>query len=266
VSSADEAVLSTAIVVPCYNEAGRLDVEAFGDFVAGHPWLSLVFVDDGSTDGTAASIEAIRERSPERVVCLSLDSNSGKGEAVRRGVLQAIGQGHDLIGFWDADLATPLDEIDRFRSRFEHDDELQMLLGSRVKLLGKRIERSELRHYCGRVAATLVSWILRLPVYDTQCGAKLFRVGPGLPTLFAERFLSRWAFDVEILARWLIHRDEDVDVHRAVVEMPVRQWIDVPGSKLRMRDFVRAPFELCRIRWRYGSAIRKRNRAAASPD
>jgi len=251
---------TTTVVVPCYNEAERLDVDAFVSFVEDHPWLSLIFVDDGSTDDTAKLIEAARRRSPQRIRCLTLAPNRGKAEAVRRGVLQAIEDSPRLVGFWDADLATPLAEIDRFREYLQHDPELQMLLGSRVKLLGRHIERSEMRHTFGRIAATAVSGILGLPVYDTQCGAKLFVVRPGLEALFAEPFSSRWAFDVEILARWLIHREAGAEVYRSIGEVPVREWIDVPGSKLRAKDFLGAPIDLWRIWRRYGRAIRERAR------
>lgn len=256
-------MLTTAIVVPCYNEAARLDVDAFVDFAASRAWLTLTFVDDGSIDDTAGVIERMRQRAPERIRCLRLAKNSGKAEAVRRGIIDAISQGSRLVGFWDADLATPLAEIDGFRTRFEQQPDLQILMGSRVRLMGRHIERSELRHYFGRVAATAVARTLRIPVYDTQCGAKLFRVNPRLQEIFAEPFLTHWAFDVEILARWLIRRDAATDVRRAMVEVPLERWVDVPGSKLRLSDFVRAPSDLWRIGRHYGRGIRERERQGA---
>ncbi len=256
----DDALWSTSVVVPCYNEAERLDADAFATFAATRPWLRLIFVDDGSTDDTSAQIDAAQRRVPERICCLTLPRNSGKAEAVRLGVLRALQEAPRLVGFWDADLATPLTEIDRFRMLFEQQPDLRIVLGSRVRLLGHRIERSAARHYFGRVAATMVSWILGIPVYDTQCGAKLFRVDRRLQALFEEPFLTRWAFDVEILARWLIHRDAGADVNRSIIEAPLDQWIDVPGSKLTAADFLRAPTDLWRIRRRYGAALRERAR------
>jgi hypothetical protein len=124
-----------------------------------------------------------------------------------------------------------------------------MVIGARVKLLGRKIERRAARHYIGRVFATAVSAILGLPVYDTQCGAKLFRVSPSIDALFQQPFLSRWIFDVEILARLIQGRrgKQLPPPEQVVYEYPLVEWRDVPGSKLTCGDFLRAGWELGRI-------------------
>ena len=94
----DGAALRVAVVVPCYNEEGRLEVDTFAEFVKGRPWLRFVFVNDGSADGTGAVIEAAAQRS-ERIRALSLERNQGKAEAVRQGILAALEDGPDLVGF-----------------------------------------------------------------------------------------------------------------------------------------------------------------------
>lgn len=249
--------LTASIIVPCYNEASRFAVDDFVEFVARRPWLTFVLVDDGSTDGTGSVIAAAAERAPGRIDTLALEENSGKAEAVRQGILRALQEGPELIGYWDADLATPLAEIDVFRERFSARPELEIAIGSRVKLLGRRIDRSALRHYFGRVAATAVSMILRLAVYDTQCGAKMFRSTPRVREIFAAPFLTRWIFDVEILARWLVRLGPQADPGVSAIEIPVERWTDVAESKLRTRDFVRSPVDLWRIHRHYGRALRK---------
>src|SRR5258708_4394609 len=101
----------TVIVVPCYNEFKRLPVDAFKEFVSDHDWCRFVFVDDGSTDATGDLIEDLRAFDPAFFRTLRLGPNFGKGEAVRRGLLAALEERPNYVGYWDADLATPLDTI-----------------------------------------------------------------------------------------------------------------------------------------------------------
>ena len=147
---------ATTVVVPCYNEAERLAVDSFVEFVADRAWLEILFVDDGSTDATADILSAAAERVPEHIRCITLDDNEGKAEAVRLGMADAIDRGRGLVGFWDADLATPLSDIDDFRKRLEHSPELQIVIGSRVKLLGRHIDRKLHRHLCRLVGARVL--------------------------------------------------------------------------------------------------------------
>ncbi len=237
------------IVVPCYNEAERLPAAAFRTFARGQDAIGFVLVDDGSSDGTAACLEALRADAPEHFSVVELARNGGKAEAVRAGVERALQDDPVYVGYWDADLATPLDELPRFVAALERRPELGAVFGARVRMLGHVIERRALRHGLGRLFATAVARQLRLPVYDTQCGAKLFRVSDETRALFAEPFRSGWAFDVELLARWrLIVGDA---LRERVRELPLNRWRDVPGSKVRPLDFFRAWLELWRIRRAY---------------
>jgi dolichyl-phosphate beta-glucosyltransferase len=158
----------------------------------------------------------------------------------------------DAVGFWDADLAAPLDALLGFIGVLARKPSVDMVLGSRVQLLGRRIRRKVTRHYLGRVFATLASLTLRLPVYDTQCGAKLFRVTPALKQVFAEPFLSKWVFDVEILARFLqLDQLDSRYLESAIYEFALEQWSDVAGSKVKPGDFFTAMLDLVRIRRAY---------------
>lgn len=246
---ADRAV----VVVPCFNEAKRLPVQAFHDFLAQTSDVTFVFVDDGSTDDTPQILEQLRQRHPRNICTLRLGANVGKAEAVRRGMRAALRRQPTFVGYWDADLSTPLDAILRFVEVMQARPAVNLVMGSRIALLGRDIRRSTVRHLTGRVFATAASLVLRLPVYDTQCGAKLFRKSPSLRTLLSQRFRARWVFDVEILARMVSiadHSTTDVP-HPQIYEYPLEQWHDVGGSRLQVIDFVVAGLDLAAIYWRY---------------
>lgn len=246
------------IVVPCYNEANRLQVSAFCEFAHGNSDTRLLFIDDCSIDDTQNVLRAMQSEVGPQIGIISLPQNMGKAEAVRRGMVAALAEGPLYAGFWDADLATPLDAISQFREVLEDRPEVLMVLGSRVQLLGRTIRRSPFRHYVGRAFATAATIALRIPVYDTQCGAKLFRAVPAVNNLFFDPFMSRWVFDVEVIAR-LLHRYQQLSSDERIAmfyELPLRCWEDVPGSKVRAMDFPRSILGLLRIHWRYmrGSA------------
>lgn len=234
-------------VVPCYNEARRLDDDAFVAVIDSEPDVSLLFVDDGSTDETGARLRALAERRPAAIRALCLPENGGKADAVRVGLLDALAHGAKFVGYIDADLATPLSEMRRLTKIIVSRD-LDVVLGTRVALLGRRIERRAARHYLGRVFASAASLILDLRVYDTQCGAKLFRRTPALEAALEREFLSHWAFDVELLGRLLSGSDRAPPVPPSrMLEEPLLTWHDVPGSKLGVRGIVTAGLDLVRI-------------------
>jgi glycosyltransferase involved in cell wall biosynthesis len=238
------------IVVPCFNEERRLDASGFVPF--GAEDVELVFVDDGSTDRTRAVLNSLCSELGVRGVraqTLALDRNRGKGEAVRLGMLHALDSGASVVGYFDADLATPPAELGRLVATLT-DRSADAVLGARVLLLGSNIVRQPVRHYLGRVFATAASLLLRLPVYDTQCGAKVFRRTTALEAALGQPFSARWAFDVELIGR--LHSGTKavpgVPISR-FIEMPLREWRDVSGSTLRPTTFPLLGLELLRIAW-----------------
>jgi len=231
------------LIVPCYNEARRLDFDQFEAAARRDP-LWLVFVDDGSADGTA---DVVRAHASDRIWLIVLDRNVGKAEAVRQGMLQAEALPFyaqlDWIGFWDADLSTPLAELPKF---FEFQAltgaPMDAVIGSRVSRLGSCVRRRAVRHFLGRVFVTVSSILLKTQAYDSQCGAKVFRIAVAA-RCFREPFVTRWLFDLEVLLRL---RDA------AVLEYPLREWQDVAGSKMRVLPNVwRTLRDLLRLRAKY---------------
>lgn len=255
------------VVVPCYNEAARLKPELFLRYLATVERVRFLFVNDGSRDATLAVLESLRAREPERIFVMDQQPNRGKAEAVRAGMLRAIEMDADgVTGFWDADLATPLVAIEQLLRHLRNKPTLAMVFGSRVRLLGHFIHRKPVRHYLGRTFATVVSLILHLPIYDTQCGAKLFRITPEFRQILAKPFQSRWIFDVEILARYLALHDSEPDHgSSAIYESALPSWEDVAGSKVGPLDFVRAFYELWKIHATYRHSLR-RDRPGSSPN
>lgn len=242
-------VMAVLLIIPCFNEEGRLPTENFIRALDEQRDLNFLFVDDGSIDGTLELLRAFCARRAPRASVLPLTVNRGKAEAVRRGMFAVLEQRPEFIGYWDADLSTPLEAVPDFLQVFASRPVVELVMGSRVRLLGRAIMRNPVRHYVGRVFATLASLTLALPVYDTQCGAKLFRVTPLTSGYFTEPFLSRWVFDVEILARMRLGPgDSRAD---RVYELALRRWQEVAGSKVRPLDFFRACRDLARIRRHY---------------
>ena len=243
----------TILVIPCFNEASRLRVEVFAEHLQQDLETDFLFVDDGSRDETPRLLQSLAESSGGRIEVISLPGNRGKAEAVRTGMARALAGDARYAGYFDADLATPLNELPRLQSVLEERAEIQMVFGSRVQLLGRTIERHRLRHYLGRIFATAASEVLGLAVYDTQCGAKLFRSGPSIRELFEDPFLADWVFDVEIIARWIAleRRGDRLPADRVIYEIPLDEWVDVTGSKVRAMDFGRALVEVWRIHRRY---------------
>jgi glycosyltransferase involved in cell wall biosynthesis len=242
---------TVAWVVPCFNEAARLDRAAFVGLVRDSAPASLVLVDDGSSDETLAVLRLLGQEVGATTEIVALPKNRGKAEAVREGLRHALDGRAEIVSYIDADLATPPGELARLAT-LAREGHYDLLMGSRVQLLGRTIERSRLRHYLGRVFATAASLSLRLSVYDTQCGAKLFRRTPALVAALAQPFASRWAFDVELIAR-LLHPPAGVApiCIEHIREEPLLAWADVPGSKLRPRAAFRSGIDLLRLGLRF---------------
>jgi glycosyltransferase involved in cell wall biosynthesis len=208
--------------------------------------MHLCFLNDGSLDNTMEILTAITVEVSQNSSIIDFDKNLGKAEAIRRGILLCRERGcYDFIGFLDADMATPLEEVEFMLAHGNNLKNYLMLSGCRVKRLGAFIDRRPMRHYLGRLFATTASFALRLPVYDTQCGAKIFRSSV-VKRLFEKPFISKWFFDVEIFAR-ICHAVGREETLNRVMEVPLTAWQDVGGSKVSLLQYFIAPIDLLRI-------------------
>ena len=232
------------LIIPCYNEFHRLQESKVFNCVD-HLDCIVVLVNDGSTDKTQHLLQRISSVRPAAIKVLNLERNLGKGEAVRAGINFAISQGASEVGFCDADFAVDHHDLVRIFSKLDESSLSYGVIGSRVAVAGSTIKRSVFRHFFGRIFATLVSAILKQDVYDTQCGAKAFRINTTTIYVFSQPFHSRWAFDVEILGRInrLTNREPS-----SVIELPLLRWIEQTGSKLSVFSRLTTALELFKIR------------------
>jgi glycosyltransferase involved in cell wall biosynthesis len=233
-----------AVIVPCYNEAARFDVPAFRRFLSEHRATRMVLVNDGSTDGTLAILNALAAENSGQVHVLDLPHNGGKAEAVRKGLLAALADGAEFVAYWDADLATPLDLMKDFATITDRYGQIEVVFGSRRSILGHRVRRTSGRRLVSRICALLARIAIGLPVADTQCGAKLLRDTPALRAAIAKPFTAGWLFDVELMARI---SSATHDKHAAFYELPLSEWTEVPGSKVTPRAIVHGGIQMLRL-------------------
>lgn len=225
---------SLAVIVPCFNEHKRLNASAFTEFIKANNAFTFFFVNDGSTDGTKVVLETIFERNPNQVHLVHLQENTGKGEAIRQGIIASSKMAFDYTAFIDADLSTPATEFIRLYQLLNINTEV--LFASRIKKAGSVIKRSAFRHVTGRLIATIIDGHFNLGIYDTQCGTKFFKTYL-LRNIIEKPFITTWFFDVEIFLR-LRNNFPQIAWH----EEPLRYWKDDGQSKLS----ILSGFKVCR--------------------
>ena len=236
--------MKICIIIPLYNESSRFEADEFKSFVESNDIL-FCLVNDGSTDATQKMIEGLSINN-DKIFTINSSKNIGKAEAVRAGVNYAISTLNcETVGYFDADFATPLTELNTLISYLKN-EHYKFIMGSRVKRLGANIKRFKWRHFSGRFIATIISeFILNLPVYDTQCGAKIIDSSVA-KIIFEKEFLSKWLFDVELIARLKNHYGIDY-CRDNIYEVPLLKWVDKGNSKITFIDALSVPLNLIKL-------------------
>jgi dolichyl-phosphate beta-glucosyltransferase len=232
--------LDISVIIPAYNESARIGptLTAVQDYAVQRAQaLEVVVVDDGSTDDTAAQADPARWR-PLALQVLANDRNRGKGFSVRRGVLASRG---DPVLICDADLSTPIEELDKLLPWLEH--ECDVVIGSR-DMPDSVLEPPQppLRRVMAATFRGIRRRLLLPDLKDTQCGFKCFR-RDAARAVFTRQTLDGWLFDCEVLglAEWLGFTIREVGV----------LWRDRPDSRVRVvREALRALPTLWAIRRR----------------
>jgi len=236
------------IVIPCYNEEKRLDKERMFKFLELQKNVLLCFVNDGSSDNTFEVLNSIKSMYPRNVEAISTKNNVGKAEAVRTGILHCNTYfKYKKIAYLDADLATTLEECYEISKLVNN--ETVFAFGSRIKKIDTNIQRKGYRFLIGRVIATFISRQLNLGVYDTQCGCKIFKSELS-KTIFEEKFISKWLFDVELFHRIIKIYGTD-KMSMISKEVPLKSWIDYDESKVKMTYFFKLWLDLYSIKKAY---------------
>lgn len=238
----------TCIIIPLYNESSRFDQDTLIKFTQNNN-IDFCLVDDGSKDDTFDVIDKLAKDN-DFVKIIKLKRNKGKAEAIRFAFNSLIETcNYDYIGYFDADFATPLSEIEHFLNEIKKTRK-PFIMGIRLKRIGAVIERNNFRHYFGRIIASIISQlILKLPVYDTQCGAKLIE-SKLAKQLFKDPFKTKWLFDVELIARMQKLHGKEFCLNN-IVELPLNTWIDKGDTRVSFLDFVKTPFNLIRLYFAY---------------
>ncbi len=237
---------SIGLVIPCFNESNRFPYSMWKELVESIDSCIFLFVDDGSKDSTNQILRKLEKES--NIMVLSLDSNLGKGNAIRQGFihLQKIAPELGAMGYVDSDGAFSKEDITRIlassREAFINASSsfLDGIISSRAALAGRSIKRKRSRHYLGRIVATYLTSKWENAPYDTQCGFKVFRKSAFFLKAIQEPFKTRWFIDIELMTRIGRHKPDGL----ALWEEPLNQWQEVSGSKLRFNSFMRLIFEI----------------------
>ena len=209
-----------ALLIPCYNETRRLKVKSFQKFISGHEkFIDFYFIDDGSNDGTSAFLTKHFKDFPNFNLIIN-KRNFGKGNAIRYGILHIEINQYTYLGFIDADLDIPLNQVLKLYESLEKE---QYLLAISNREFSRSFNYLKLRSYLSVMMAGIANFLLEFKpsIQDTQCGCKMFRVGI-INTCFQEPFLSEWLFDIEVLLRfkknYLQARNKIIEVQTVINE------------------------------------------------
>lgn len=230
-----------SVVIPAYNEELRLGSsleKIFAFFKERGMETEVLVVDDGSRDGTVRVAEKSLREARGRV--LRLRENTGKGCAVRTGVLEAAGRWALIT---DADLSTPIEDYDLLAGTIR-DQDVDVAIGSRG-LPTSRVEipQHPVRQTMGKIFNRIIRVLTGLPFRDTQCGFKLIDRERLLP-LFRKMAVNRFAYDVELL--FLCDR-----YGLKVAEVPVTWRNDTATTVHMLSDPINMLLDVLRVRWRF---------------
>ena len=230
------------MVIPCFNEEKRFDKLKWQAIVNNFEDCCWIFVNDGSSDNTTF---LLNELTGDNVYQLELQMNHGKGNAIRAGFNYVINPppltslakvNFFRLGYIDSDGAFDLTDIKRLfliaEEKAQSIPPYKLIIGSRVKLAGREIDRSKIRHYLGRLVATFICLGWEKAPYDTQSGFKIFALDSNFREAVKNPFRTSWFFDIELILRL------DAINSLQIWETPLMKWEEIGQSSIKATRYL----------------------------
>lgn len=235
--------MNNICIIPFFNEEKRINLEYFHNIFSTNLNISFLLINDGSTDNTLQCLIDNFKLYPN-VIIKDNKINIGKANTIKKGFQISQNLNCNYVGFFDADFATPFTEFIRLLN-IAQDQNIDIVFGSRIMLYGNDIIRNTYRHYLSRIIITFLNFYFNLKIYDTQCGCKVYKKTV-IEIISKEVFVSKWLFDIEI---FLILKKSLSKLN--MLEVPLLKWHEVPGSKIKIKDFFLIPLDLLKIVLKY---------------
>lgn len=218
-----------AIFIPCYNEEKRLQLEPFRQFIKENNLkMDFYFIDDGSTDDT---YQLIKENliNNNNSFLIKLDQNLGKGNALRKAILQSKSKDYKFYAFIDADLDIPLNQLNILYTDINN---TEYLVAISKRNLSNNISFKKMRSISSVIMVFIANKIIAFnpKLNDTQCGCKLFK-REVINSCFEKEFISEWLFDIEIFLRL---RKSFSNPRKLIKEVPLENLGKSKNSNFRI--------------------------------
>ncbi len=231
--------LYLSIVIPAYNEEKRLGLtlqEMHRYFDKKQYTYEVIVINDGSYDKTEEEALQSSIFKSGNLKIFRNNVNKGKGFSVKKGIMASKG---DYVLFSDADLSTPIGEVEKLFSALN--EKYDIAIGSR-SIKGAQIEVHQpfYREYMGKFFNKLVRVFVLKGIIDTQCGFKLFK-GKIARDIAVRMRIDSFAFDVEMLYLAKLSGCR-------IKEVPIT-WINSPQSRVDpIKDSLKMFFDVLSIK------------------
>jgi glycosyltransferase involved in cell wall biosynthesis len=229
-----------ALIFPCFNEAHRINVVKLNEFI-NSVGADTFFVDDGSTDRSTQLLTEVKNVSKFKIEVLALEKNIGKTNAIRHGLMYCAEQGYQTALIQDIDLPFSASDVLKSAQKLKESDS-DICSGARVRLAGSPTFRSPLRHWAGRIVATLIYIFYSSDFYDPQSPCKAYKLKSVIP-LLNKPLKTRWFGDIELLRR---ARKSEQKIK--TTEFTLEEWKDVPDGKIKLGSLFAVAVDFLKIR------------------